>query len=145
MNSILMGMQKTPLTNYGMKLLFIPCLLVLLSLSSFKKDVVHTEKTAPAFTDVYAIGSVGPTFTDLNGVEYADFWVEFIDENFNYVSACDINLNYRVWYSPTAYGLDSKYLAGCHSEYLVLHDTPLNMDGIFYSYEIIAGTGYIVY
>lgn len=152
-NSILMGMQKTPLNNFGMKLLFIPCLISMLLLSSFKgggteqQSIISVSKNVPAFTDPWVQTTYAVVFTDLDGTEYQDFWVEFFDEFYNYVTAYYITLNYELAITnPNVTFPMSQVLNGNHVFLLednVLYFEPLpGGSGRYHYYNILPGTGY---
>jgi hypothetical protein len=154
-NSILMGRKKMPSTSYGMKLLFVPCLISMLFLSSFKSDGTQQgsitsfskNNKAPAFTDPWVRTTYAMVFEDLDGTQYQDFWVEFFDESYNYVTVYDLTLNYELAVTrPTATFPMSQVLNGNHVFLLednVLYLVPLP-GGSFreYYYNILPGTGY---
>jgi|GEM_PF-2124187 len=139
----------------GMKFLFIPCLISILFLSSFKGDgrqeepVTNFNKNnlAPAFTDPWVQTTYAVVFTDLDGTEYQDFWVEFFDEFYNYVTVYDLTLNYELAITrPNATFPMSQILSGNHVFLLednVYYFQPLpGGSGRYYYYNILPGTGY---
>lgn len=157
MNSILMGMKKTPLTKFGMKLLFIPCLInTVLLLSSFKQDeklqtsITSFSKSSciPNITDPWVQTTWSIVFEDLDGTQYQDFWVEFFeDETFsNWVTVYGITLNYKVVLTNPALTFNlSQYLNG--SSVFLLEDNsiyrePTSLGYRYYDYYLSPGTGY---
>lgn len=136
MNSILMGMQKTPLTNFGMKLLFIPCLLAVMMLSSFKKTAL--------FTDVFVQYTIVPSWVDLEGTEYIDFWIDVLDENYAQANVVDLTVNYSVFVpSNSWYAEYSKTLTGQGPFLLEQYAPYYNPTTNWYAeYSVQPGIGY---
>jgi hypothetical protein len=155
-NSILMGRNKTPLNNPGMKLLLIPCLIAVLSLSAFKSK--ELSKVSPQFksangtttlTDTYVWTAVEVVFTDLDGTEYQNVWVDFFDENHSPVVVSNVTLNYQLAISPSGYTENKSQLLDGNSffllEYYVTYYIPPGPYSTYYSYNLLPGTGYTVY
>lgn len=154
-NSILKGKEPMP-SNYGMKLLLIPCLIVMLSLSGFRSKEVQrvspnmkSVKENKMFTDPYVQTAVEVVFTDLDGTEYQDVWVDFFDENYYPVTVYNVTLNYQLSVSPTNYTYNTSQVLTGNSFFLlednVIYYTPPGPYGMYYSYNLLPGTGYIVH
>lgn len=157
MNSILMGMQKKPLTNVGMKLLFIPCLILTLTLSSFSRIEFKKIKTEAStsvskslkFNDVYVWTTEVPAFIDLgDGIEYVDIWVDFFDENHTPVTVYNLTLNYNIQTWPQSnYDFDVYQILNGNSQFLLEDNAPYynSNTNISYVYSLLPGIGYTVY
>jgi hypothetical protein len=156
-NSILMRSIKMPSASYGVKLLIIPCLIAVLSLSAFRSKGIQ-ETSGPAltlaekattFSDPYARMTPGWVFIDLDGVEYQDVWVEFFDEDMNPVIVYDITINYEILLTDPNGVLNmdrvlsgsSTYLLEDNAYYFVPHSS--RSGGRSYFYSLLPGTGYI--
>lgn len=157
MNSILMGMQKTPLKKSGMKLLFIPCLILTLTLSSFRSseikktttEVFTSANASPKFNEVYVWTTEVPTFIDLgDGIEYIDIWVDFFDENYSAVTVYNLMLNYNIRTWPQSnYDFDTYQILSGSSQFLLEDNATYynSNNNVSFSYTLLPGTGYTVY
>lgn len=125
----------------NLRLMLIPCLVAVMILSSFEK--------AAAFTDVYTQTTIVPAWTDLDGVEYIDFYVEIFDENYGQVYVTDLSFNYSVYIQSNSWYRE--YTAGPFTGYgpflleaYGLYHIPGPTGGLWVQYGLVPGTGYII-
>ena len=147
MNSILMGRKKIPSNSYGIKSLMIPCLILALSLTALTSKAVPTNVV---FTDPYVQTTVAWAWTDLDGVEYQDVWVDFFDEFYAPVVVYGVTLNYYVNILPNNININMtpQYLSG--SNLFLIEDnaialvpgTGVGNPTLYYNYYLSPGTGY---
>ncbi|MNY23591.1 hypothetical protein D3C86_1572640 [compost metagenome] len=135
-------------TNNSMKLLLIPCLILMLSLSALHGKA---ETKTATFTDPYVWTTIEWVFTDLDGIEYQDIWVDFFDSPGSPVTVYGITLNYYVEITPTNHIFNMSQVLSGSSFYLLEDNAVYRIPGgtgspsVYHNYYLSPGTGYQIY
>jgi len=134
-------------TNNVIKLLLVPCLALVLSLTTSESKAATADAV---FTDPYVQTTIEWVFTDLDGVEYQDIWVDFFDELYYPVVVYGLNLNYYVHITPSnAIFNMSQTLSGSNAFLLednVIYCIPgAGSPPVYHNYYLSPGTGYQIH
>lgn len=134
-------------TNNVIKLLSFSFLVLVLSLASLESKAA---KANAAFTDPYVQTTIEWVFTDLDGIEYQDIWVDFFDELHYPVVVSALTLNYYVQITPSnAIFNMSQTLSG--NSFFLLEDNVIycipgaGSPPVYHNYYLSPGTGYQIY